>query len=136
MTKDVINLETALVEFDRFVEAMDLDVHDASLSDEDKQDVSVHKDLIVKHIMRGSLVINDRGEPVFTPKRSDNRDPLTFYEPDGAALMEMDKKKSSQDVGKMFALLGALTKSTPATFARMKMKDLKVCQAVMTLFLG
>lgn len=134
MRDEVVDKETALADFQRFVEVMDLDLD--GLDDEDKQDVAAHKDLIVDCIRYGKLIVNDNGEPVYTPQRSKNKEPLTFCEPDGAALMEMDRKKSFQDIGKQFAMMASLTKVAPKTFASMKYKDLKVCLAVTALFLG
>lgn len=133
---DKIAKEVAEQEFDRFVEAMDLDVDPVDMDEEDKKGYHQQRDRVIAAIQAGTLTINDNGEPVFTPQRTKDAEPLTFHEPTGASLMAMDRKKKTEDVGKMYAVMAEITKSHPSTFAKMKMADLKVCQAVTTLFLG
>lgn len=133
---DKVAKEVAEAEFTRFVEAMDLDVDPADMDEDDKKGFNQQRERIVSAICAGSLVINDEGEPVFTPQRTKDAEPLTFHEPTGASLMAMDRKKRNEDVGKMYSLMGEITKTHASTFSKMKMADLKVCQAVTTLFLG
>lgn len=128
--------EVAEQEFERFADAMDLDVDTSTMDDDDRKGFEQQKGRIVSAICSGSLVINDNGEPVFTPQRSKDAGPITFQEPDGAALMAMDRKKKSEDIGKLYATMGAMTGTNAKTFSGMKMADLKVCMAITTLFLG
>ena len=133
-----IVLEVAEAEFSRFTGAMDLD-DGAGLAGEDSKSYSENRARIVRAIMRGSLVINDKGEPVYTCQRGEpGAEPVkvTFYEPTGASLMAMDGKKKDHDVGKMYAVMGDICKTPAVTFARMKNADLKVCQSLMVLFLA
>lgn len=136
MAENKVAKEVAEQEFERFAEVMDLDVDPAFLDDEDKKGLELQKNRIIAAIMAGSLVINDDGEPVYTPQRSEDRTPITFHEPSGASLMEMDRKKKNEDIGKLYAIMASMGKVHANTFAKMKMSDLKVCQAVTTLFLG
>jgi hypothetical protein len=129
-------LEVAEAEFDRFVDCMDLDVDTSGMGEEDRESYGEQRDKIVSAIRGGSLVINDNGEPVFTPQRSKDQEPITFYEPTGASLMAMDRRKKSEDIAKMYAAMADMTKTTAKTFSGMKMGDLKVCLAITTLFLG
>lgn len=131
-----VDAETAAVEFDRFLDCMDIDADVDSMDDEDRKGFSMQKNTVIMAIRRGSLIIDDDGQPVFTPVASDNRDPITFYEPTGAAYMAQDRKKKGQDMAKMYAIMGEVTKQHPGVFAKMKNRDVKVCQAIMTLFLG
>jgi hypothetical protein len=133
---NVIALEVAEQEFDRFVDSMDLDVNTAHMDADDKKDLDQLRSRIISAIQAGSLVINDNGEPVFTPQRTNDAAPITFHEPTGATLMAMDRKKKTEDVGKLYASMGDMTKTSAATFSKMRMSDLKVCTAVTTLFLG
>lgn len=136
MDKDTkIAVDVAEADFDRFIDCMDLDLNTDGMDDDEKKDLSVHKGRVISAICSGSLVINDEGEPVFTPQRSEI-DPLTFHEPTGAALMAMDRKKSSEEIGKMYVVAAAMTKTHSKTFSNMKIADLKVCMAITTLFLG
>lgn len=134
--KDRVSKDVAEQEFDRFVEVMDLDIDPADMDEDDKKGYQQQRERVVSAIQSGALVINDNGEPVFTPQRTKDIEPLTFHEPTGASLMAMDRRKKSEDVGKMYALMGEITKTHASNFAKMKMGDLKVCQAVTTLFLG
>jgi len=139
MTKTIeyrLDLESAEHEFDKFVDMMDLDLDVADMDDADKKDFTREKDRIIKALRIGSLEINDNGEPVFTPVRSENKEPITFYEATGESLMAMDRKKKNADVTKMMASMAQITKQAVSRFAKMKMNDINVCTAITTLFLG
>lgn len=131
-----VDKETALVEFNRFVEKMDLFFDESDMDNDDKKDFTLQKDRIINAIMRGSLVVNENGECVFTPQRTDDAQPITFYEPRGSALMAMDRKKKNADMGKLFVSMGDITRTDAKTFSNMRMADLHVCMAITTLFLA
>lgn len=128
--------EVAEQEFDRFAEMMDLDFDESSMDEEDLKSFQQQKRRLVLAIQSGSLVIDEKGQPVFTPQRSDNLDPITFYEPTGASLTATDKRKKGEEMAKMFALMASATRTAPVTFSKMKMADFKVCQAIINLFFG
>lgn len=130
-----IAADVAESEFGRFIDSMDLDLNTDGMDDDEKKDLSLQKGRVISAIMNGSLVVNDDGEPVFTPQREE-QDALTFHEPTGAALMAMDRKKQSEEIGKMFAAMAAITRTHSKVFSNMKMADLKICLAITTLFLG
>ena len=133
---DKIVKEVAEQEFNRFVESMDLDVDPADMDEDDRKGFTQQKDRVISAIQLGSLVIKDSGEPVFTPQRTNDADAITFHEPTGASLMAMDRKKKTEDIGKLYAAMGDITKTHANVFSKMKMADLKVCMAITTLFLG
>lgn len=136
MGKDTkVAADVAEADFNRFIDCMDLDINTDGMDDDEKKDLSLQKGRVTSAIMVGSLVINEDGEPVFTPQREDT-DALTFHEPTGAALMAMDRKKQSEEIAKMFAAMAAITRTNSKVFSNMKMADLKICLAVTTLFLG
>ena len=128
--------EVAEQDFNRFIEANDLLVEHDGMEKEDRESFGEQKARIVRAIAKGHLVINEDGEPVYTPQRSEDSKPLTFHEPTGASLMAMDRKKKNEDVGKLYATMGDMTRTDAKTFSSMKMADLKVCMAVTVLFLG
>lgn len=130
-----INIDVAEQEFNRFAEAMCIDINTGNMGEEDLESFIEHKRKIVTAISNGYLVINESGEPVYTPKRSDNKDAITFYEPTGADLAEQDKRAKGQDHTRLFTTMGSMTKTNASRFAKMKMYDLKVCQAITVLFL-
>lgn len=128
--------EVAEVEFNRFVEAMSLDIEESSLNDEDKAGLALNRRRMLLAIETGSLVIDMDGVPTYTPQRSENRESIIFYEPTGASIMAMDRKKAGADVGKMFTIMADFTRTDDKRFANLKISDLNVCMAIATLYLG
>jgi hypothetical protein len=128
--------EVAEKEFERFADAMDLDVDEKEMSEQELDAFMPHKLVLLKALQRGTLVINDNGEPAFTPKMSENSKPLVFKEPTGAALMAMDRRKSNESMARLYAMMGDMTSTNANTFAKLAWRDLKVCQAITTLFLA
>jgi hypothetical protein len=131
----VVAKEVAEAELERFAEAMDLVLDQSTWDDEDKKSFEKVRALFIRAVMRGHLVVNEKGEPVFTPQ-IEPRQPITFHEPDGAAIMAVDLAKKNHDAAKTVNVLAAMTKEPPKRFAAMPNRDLKVCQAVMQIFLG
>jgi len=131
-----IALEVAEAEFTRFGDLMDLDLDPLDMDEEDKKGFEQQKKRVISSIQNGSLIINENGEPIFTPTVKEGANPLTFHEPTGASLMAMDHKKRTEDVGKLYATMADMTGSSTGIFSKMKMRDLKVCMAITTLFLG
>lgn len=133
---DKISSEVAEQEFNRFIELMDIDADTSGMSQEDSEEFGTLRKRLVNAIVNGSLVVNDSGEPIFTPQRTKEADPITFFEPTGASLMAMDRKKKNEDVSKMFATMADMTRTHASTYSKMKNADLKICLAVATLFLA
>ena len=128
-----INAESAELEYERFMKAMDL----REPRDADSKDAyEALKYQVVEAIMVGSLVIAENGEPTYTPTRTEGIDPITFHEPTGADLMAMDRVKDGHDVGKQNAILAAVTRTNAGLFAKLKSRDYKVCKAIITIFLA
>lgn len=130
-----MNYRTAEEEFTRFAELMCIDIDPAHMTEDDMESFEKHKSRMVKAIANGHLVINSKGEPVYTPYRSENADPITFYEPTGATLTAMDRRGKNQEVSRMYEAMGSLTKTFAAKFSKMALPDLKVCQAITIFFL-
>lgn len=135
-TEFKVDKDTAEAEFQRFVDMMDLDIDVETLDDEDKEALKTNKRKILKALRRGSLVINDEGEPVFTPRVSARTEAITFYEPEGKSFMASDGKKKGHDIRKSYAIMADMTKTNVQTFSLMKNRDLDVCLAVINVFLG
>jgi hypothetical protein len=136
--RDKISAEVAEMEFDKFVDAMDIDVDPVGMNDEDRAGFNNAKRTFLRAVRCGSLIVNDNGEPVFTPQRAKSKSdgPITFYEPTGATLMQVDQAKKDADVSKTFKVLGEMTKTTPKTFSNLALPDVNVCSAVLGLFMG
>ena len=123
---------TAASEFDRFADAMDLDLDESKMDAEDLTAFNKQKGRILRAIERGALMFNEGGEAIYTPhhKRTPSHDPVTFHERSGASLMAMDGKKKNADVAKTYAVMADMTGETAKTFALMVGPDIKVCEAL------
>ncbi len=135
--ESVVAREVAESELERFLEAMDLKerTDPSRLDAEERKNLTETKEDLIRAIMCGRLVINDDGCAVYTPKLG-NTKAITFGEPSGAELMQMDKVKSGHTIAKQNALLGAMSGEGPQRFAVMKQRDLRVCGALLVLFLA
>ena len=133
-SKETVAREVAEEEFERMVEAMDLDVDPQGMDEEERVDFGRLKSRIVGAMVRGRLTVDQDGFPVYTPLSGG--EPVKFYEPTGATLMAQDKKKKGQDVAKMYAVMADMTQTSVQTFSKMPQRDLKVCMAVANLFLA
>lgn len=135
-TEPRIAEEVADAEFEKFAAAMDLDTDTTKMVDEAATGFMVLRRTVTRALQRGSLVIDENGQPVFTPQYSKATDPITFHAPGGTMFSNMDKKKESEVVGKKFAAMGEMTRTSAAYFNAMDSRDLKICQALYLLFLS
>ena len=125
-------------DFQRFCDTMDIDVDPKGQDDDDKQSLQDCKRKMMQAMERGFLVINEDGEPVYTPVGGDKdfRSAITFHEPKGEAWTARDGVKEGHDTKKLYASMASMTGLNVARFNRMAARDLKVCVAVALLFLG
>lgn len=136
-TESVVAREVAEEEFERFGQEMDLDLDTSGMDAEDLTAFNKQRNRLVRAIERGSLVINENGEAVYTPQNpgSKHQDAITFHERTGASLMAMDGKKKGHDVAKTYAVMADMCKVHPSTFAGLKGNDVKVCEALFALLM-
>jgi hypothetical protein len=130
--------EVAEIEFARFVRAWRIDADMEGLDDEDVKSFNNTKRRVVCAIQSGILRVDDTGEELlFIPEfpAVAGIDELKMRPPTGAALTKWDKFKEKEQVKKINATMGDICKCNPAIFSKMDMRDLKVVQAVCTLFL-
>jgi hypothetical protein len=127
--------EVIEAEFERFLDAMDISSERDGLKGDDLENFNGMKATILKAMRNGRLVIDDKGQPVYTPKVGIT-DPITFHEPSGASYMARDQGKEREQVKKMFHVMADMTEQPPSRFGNMKNRDLRVCMAVTTLFLA
>lgn len=131
-----IDKTVALSEFERWADAMDLDIDLDGATEENIETFDGHKSKIVGAIMKGSMVINEQGEAVYTTQRGDEPTTIVFREADGASLMAMDKGKKDENISALYGSMASITGQHKFLFTKMKMTDLKICIAVTTLFLA
>lgn len=127
--------EAAAAEFERFIEANDIDVNESFMDAEDRTAFNKQKRRLLRAIESGALVINEQGEAIYTPQNSDRTDPLHFRQRTGASLMAADRKKKGEDAGKMYAIMGDMARCEPKCFAALKGTDIKVCEAIFALLM-
>ena len=133
-TRPPVAKEVAEEEFERFLEAMDLDFNEDEMDQEDKQEFTKNKGRFIKAVERGRLVVNEKGEPVYSP--TDGSDPITFHEPTGAHFLSSDRKKKNHDVAKMYAVIAATVGDGEARVLALPERDQKVIRAIAILFLA
>ena len=133
MPLNKIPADMASAEFNKFAEAMDIDTDVENMDEEDKKDFEGIRRKI-ESIMSGRLVVNDNGEPEYTPEGAENA--LVFQEPTGASLMASDKRKKTENVARLNTVMGEMCGVPSKTSAMLQMRDFKVCSAITTLFLA
>lgn len=135
--ENTISKDMAELEFDRFVEQMDLELDPALMDAEDMNAFNRQKARLIRAIERGALVINDDGEAVYTPQnaKSKYKDAITFHERTGASLMAMDGAKKNHDIKKTYAVMADMCRVHPSTFAGLVGTDVKVCEAIFALLM-
>lgn len=135
-SKRRISPEVAEAEFQRFLDTMDLVFSTEGLDAEDRTQLELQKKRIIRAILDGRLVVDQEGVPVYTPRASEDKDPITFPEPKGGDFMQADLHKKNHDITKSMAILAAATHQPPERYGNMVWSDLKVCQAVHGLYIG
>jgi hypothetical protein len=140
MLEPKVAAEVAELEFQKFVDGMDLDTDPTGLDADDVKSFESAKRKLIGAICKGHLSVDEKGQPVYVTQGDPNGKgagvTITFHEQTGASLMAMDQKKKGQEVAKMYAVMADMTQTTAQTFAEMAGRDLKVCQAITALFLA
>lgn len=131
----VMTEEMAETELQRMLQLMDLDHKFENLEGEDRTSASKARDTVLRALRLGRLVVDSEGVATYTPQVGDTS-PLVFAEPTGAVMQAMDRRKEGETMAKTFAMLGAWTGQPPTRFSAMRMRDLTVCQMLMSLFLA
>ncbi len=136
----VVAKEVAEAEFERFLDAMDLVPERHDLRGDDLDEFQDAKARILLAIRRGHLVIDEEGQPVYTPQVGE-REPITFYEPTGATYTAKPamagrggKRKTPDEMDRMHAMLADMTRQPIVRFKKMKGRDVKVCHAIWSIF--
>lgn len=134
--QEPVALEVAENEFKRFTDAMDLKLDPDSMSRKDRTDFFALKQTILDALQSRHVTINDDGEPVLHPKSGDDKTPITFHEPTGGTFSSMDLVNEKHKVAQLRQLMASMTKQPVKRFNALKQRDLKVCDALLLLFLA
>lgn len=133
----IVALEAAEAEFERFVDAMDLDLDTEGMDSDDLNNFNKQKRRIIRSMQAGALIINENGEAVYCPQHPNSKykEAITFHERTGASLMAMDGKKKNHDVAKTYAIMADMCKVHPGVFAGLTGSDVKICEALFLLLM-
>jgi len=136
-TEEKICKDVAEEEFDRWADAMDLDFDESVMDEDEKKGFQRQKRRIVRELQAGSLIVNDSGEAVFTPRNpaSGYKEPITFHERTGATLMSVDRHKKGQDAAKSYAMMADMCGVSQKVFSGLVGNDVKVCEALFALLM-
>lgn len=128
--------ESAQADYERFMESMDLDPNPVHKDEGDLQSFEDSKYEFINALKDGRLEVDANGELDFRPQITNMTNPIHFAEPTGKVLRSMDRLKEGHGVGKGIAVLAEMTKRPAVEFDNMRQRDLRVCQAVVALFLA
>jgi hypothetical protein len=129
--------EVAEQEFERFLDAMDIQLDLEQGDADDQRADKLQREKILRAIMYGDLVINDDGEAVYTPWRpkSKYKEPITFHERDGSTLTAGDNKGKNALGRQTYAMMASMCRVDASVFAGKQLvgTDIKVCEALFAL---
>jgi len=133
-----VDKKTAEAEFNRFVEAWDIDNDVSEMTEEDRSDFENHSRKIIRAIRKGLVEINIEGDVVkyFLQKPVHETTFLEFKIPTGEAWIAMDRYKDQKSIHKFNAFVASSTKKPVQIFASLDGRDMKFAQAVAVLFLA
>ena len=105
---NVVAADVAADEFDRMLEALDVETDD--LDDDDKEKLDESKSVVVKSICKGRIVISEDGLPTVSLKYPVGEvTSMTFKLPTAAALVAFGDSKSTNKVTQEWKALEDLT---------------------------
>jgi hypothetical protein len=132
----IVATEVAETEFARFLDAMGLEerCNEKALDADDFKAFLANKGEIIRAIERGQLVVDPKGQAVFSP--TNGGDELTFHEPLGEDIAVMDQAREGRGAEKQNKCLAAMTGTIPGRFLKLPLRDYRVCVSIMLLFLA
>lgn len=137
--KNIINQESAELEFEKFCESWDIDHDESSFNEEEKIDYDRLKRQIIRSIKKGRLIVRDDGSLTYIISKFSKDhagQELNFEMPDGKDILSMNGYKENHEVSKNFAMLASVVGKPPQFFSKLKTIDINVLQAVVMLFLA
>ena len=132
-----VDEQTAEQEFDRFAEAMVLEVDESRMDEDEAKEFKPLKRTFIRAVQSGALVVNEDGEPELSLSKPVNDiSTVRFREPKGADYMQADKSKKTESMKKFFMIMASMTDVPVNVYTNMRKRDLKVCQAITGLFMA
>lgn len=125
--------EVAEAEFDRMCTLRRVNTDPEEMTAEEYESLLEVKAKLVRVIERGELVVNENGDPVFTPPVPGAKS-ITFYRPTGATFMAMDGDDGNQS--RLVRVITDMTHSAKGEIAKLEAPDYVVCSKLANLFMA
>ena len=129
--KQKVATEVAEAEFRRWAEAIDLDIDEKKMSQEDRKGFERQKRPVMRALERGQLIINPDGSAQFQPK-ADGLNPIVFREPMGKAMMS-PRNEGISDIANQAVIVSSWTGEPIMRIEALPWVDLAVCNALVNL---
>jgi hypothetical protein len=130
--------EVAERDFERMCRSRRVVTDPAEIDEDDLPGLTAVREKLVKAIMRGELVIEENGDPVYTPPVGGAKS-LRFHKPTGATYMAMEANRPGEADGQVARTVRALTEMTRSDkgeIARLEGADYQMCVTLGQLFLA
>lgn len=130
-----VSREVAEADFARMCADRRVDADEANMDGDDLKSFREVKDLVVKRIVSGELVVEDHGECVYTPPVQGAK-PIRFHRTTGAMLMAMDDAPDGRNAAKMSLVMAEMTKTPRGELSKLDIADFNFCTKLAALFLA
>lgn len=130
MKAQKVSFEVAEAEYQRVVDALDLERDPASETKEETARIEETKAAICRAICDGTFEVDDKGRIVAFL----GGETITFNHPTGSTFMAIDKRTG--DIARGVAVLQDISRKSDGFFAKLPMREFKLCLKVVALFLG
>jgi len=130
---EIMTLEMAQQEFDRWADEMDLEFETDIMGEETLDDFNFNRRKICRSLQRGDLIINAEGYAEYTPRIVTIDKPLVWKQLSGKTIAVVDGKKKNESVKKTFHAMAKLTGVHHSVFENMTGIDRKVCDVLFIL---
>lgn len=126
-----INQELAADTFNSFAERIEIETDLSAFDDEAKKEFGEHRNRFIKAVMKGRLVLGEDDIPVYTTRGGET---IIFRPMKGGDMAQMDKKKESAQIAKVFALMASITGRPESFYSEIETMDVNTCLAITSLF--
>jgi hypothetical protein len=128
-----IGKDVAEQQFERLCKSRRIETDLSELNETEKTTFRSRKADIIRLMMSGALVLDQAGNPVYTPP-TEGAKPITFHKATGATLMEADG--SLGQVERLIRIATALTKSVPGELSTLDLPDFHAVDEIVTFLIG
>lgn len=128
-----IGKDVAEQQFEKLCVSRRIETDISSFNEREKAIFNNRKADMLRLMMAGTLVLNEQGDPVYTPPLKDAKS-LTFHRVTGAVLMEGDNITGS--VERLLAIATVLTKSNPGELAKLEAPEFRAIDDITAFLIG